>query len=84
MMQKIKRPVSILLALMMVISIFAIVPISASAADGTIYDSGDYTFTELKAGNYIVKGVNSVIAESKEWTVVLQSVRVAVILLKIM
>ena len=57
-MQKIKRPVSILLALMMVISIFAIVPVTASAETTfksgipvPIFDSDESDFKIYNKGN---------------------------------
>ena len=46
MISKIKKPVSILLSLIMVFSLFTIVPLSASAVDGTIASYLTFTGTE--------------------------------------
>ena len=48
MIQKIKKPVSILLSLFMVFSLFTIVPITASAYDGNPYSSLVNTTTSVK------------------------------------
>lgn len=60
MIKKIKRPLSIVLVVMMVVSLFTIVPITASAADGTIYDSGNVIVDDLSVGDIIKVGVDSV------------------------
>ena len=54
MISKIKKPVSIILSILMVVSVFAIVPITASAVDGTIASYLTFTGTEafsIKTGN---------------------------------
>ena len=89
-MQTIKKPVSILLAVLMVVSLFAIVPVTASAettfksgipvpifdpdeSDFKIYNKGNVDFENLKAGDYIAAGVNSVQDGTGEYTVVLKA-----------
>ena len=89
-MQTIKKPVSILLAVLMVVSLFAIVPVTASAgttfksgipvpifdsdeSDFTIYKKGYVSFENLKAGDYIAAGVNSVQDGTGEYTAVLKA-----------
>ena len=52
MINKIKRPLSIVLVVMMVVSLFTIVPITASAA--TYYDTDIINASNLKAGDVIV------------------------------
>ena len=52
MINKIKRPLSIVLVVMMVVSLFTIVPITASAA--TYYDTDIINASNLKAGDIIV------------------------------
>ena len=56
-MKTIKKPVSILLSLIMVFSMFAIVPISAGA---TTYDSGDVDASSLQVGDIITGSVEYV------------------------
>ena len=54
MISKIKKPVSILLSLIMVFSLFTIVPLSASAAVGDIVPESEYlTFTAEEAGSSV-------------------------------
>ena len=53
-MKKIKKPVSILLSLIMVFSLFTIVPFSASAAVGDVLSESEYlTFTAVEAGSSV-------------------------------
>ena len=60
MISKIKKPVSILLSLIMVFSLFTIVPLSASAATGDILPESDYlTFTAEEAGSTVTLNVAS-------------------------
>ena len=60
MIQKIKKPLSVLLALMMVVSLFAIVPITASADVGDYVPESDYlTFTAVEAGSSVTLNVSS-------------------------
>ena len=60
MIQKIKKPVSILLSLIMVFSMFAIVPLSASAAAGDYVPESDYlTFTAEAANSTVTLNVQS-------------------------
>ena len=59
-MKKIKKPLSVLLALMMVVSLFAIVPITASADVGDYVPESDYlTFTAVEAGSSVTLNVSS-------------------------
>ena len=54
MIKKIKKPVSILLSLIMVFSLFTIVPFSASAAVGDVLSESEYlTFTAVEAGSSV-------------------------------
>ena len=54
MISKIKKPVSILLSLIMVFSVFTIVPLSASAAVGDFVPESEYlTFTAEEAGSSV-------------------------------
>ena len=55
-MQKIKKPVSILLVFMMIVSLFAIVPFSAGAA--TTYNSGGVHAEDLVAGDVITDNID--------------------------
>ena len=57
MISKIKKPVSILHVFMMIVSLFTIVPISASAAT---YDSGDVWYQDLQVGDVITGNVEGV------------------------
>ncbi len=57
MIQKIKKPVSILLTVLMVFSVFAVVPFAASAAT---YDSGDVNLSNLRVGDIITAYVDYV------------------------
>lgn len=57
MISKIKKPVSILLVFMMIVSLFTIVPISASAAT---YDSGDVWYQDLQVGDVITGNAEGV------------------------
>ncbi len=60
MISKIKKPVSILLSLIMVFSLFTIVPLSASAAFGDVLSEYDYlTFTAEEAGATVTLNVYS-------------------------
>ena len=60
MMQKIKKPVSILLSLIMIISLFTIVPFTASAEVGDIVPESEYlTFTAVEAGSSVTLDVYS-------------------------
>ncbi len=60
MIKKIKKPVSILLALMMVVSLFAIVPITASADVGDFVPESEYmTFTAVDAGASVTLNVSA-------------------------
>ena len=87
-MQTIKKPVSILLAVLMVVSLFAIVPVTASAGTaGTtftidiptvnpkvnVYRSGTVEFKNLKSGDYIAAGVNLAQDGTGEYTAVLKA-----------
>lgn len=67
-MKTIKKPVSILLSLIMVFSMFAIVPISAGA---TTYDSGDVDVRALQVGD-IITGSAEYAYGFNEYTVVLK------------
>ena len=59
-MKKIKKPVSILLSLIMVFSLFTIVPFSASAAVGDVLSESEYlTFTAEEAGATVTLKVAS-------------------------
>jgi hypothetical protein len=54
MISKIKKPVSILLVFMMIVSLFAVVPITASAAVGDFVPETEYlTFTAEEAGSSV-------------------------------
>ena len=58
MISKIKKPVSILLSLIMVFSVFTIVPLSASAAVGDFVPESEYlTFTAEEAGSSVTLNV---------------------------
>ncbi|MBQ6152376.1 MAG: hypothetical protein IJJ15_01350 [Ruminococcus sp.] len=60
MISKIKKPVSILLSLIMVFSVFAIVPLSASAAVGDFVPESDYlTFTAEEDGSTVTLNVSA-------------------------
>ena len=60
MIKKIKKPVSILLSIIMVFSMFAIVPLSASAAIGDVLSEDDYlTFTAETANSTVTLNVAS-------------------------
>ena len=53
-MKKLKRPLSILLSLLMVVSLFAMVPVTASAAVGELVSENEYlTFTAEEAGSSV-------------------------------
>ena len=53
-MKKIKKPISILLVFMMIVSLFAVVPITASAAVGDFVPETEYlTFTAEEAGSSV-------------------------------
>ena len=56
-MQKIKKPISILLSVLMVLSVFAVVPFTASAAT---YDSDNVNLSELQVGDIITADVSTV------------------------
>ena len=54
MIRRIKKPISILLSLIMVFSVFAIVPLSASAEVGDFVPESEYlTFTAVEAGSSV-------------------------------
>ncbi|MBQ6412316.1 MAG: hypothetical protein IJI19_02410, partial [Ruminococcus sp.] len=55
MIQKTKRPISILLVLLMIVGMFSVLPISAGA---TSYDSGSVTFSNLQVGDTVSVGVS--------------------------
>ena len=60
MISKIKKPVSILLVFMMIVSLFTIVPLSASAAVGDFVPESEYlTFTAVEAGSSVTLKVAS-------------------------
>ena len=60
MIQKIKKPVSILLTVLMVFSVFAVVPFTASAAVGEFVPEDEYlTFTAEEAGSTVTLNVAS-------------------------
>ena len=60
MISKIKKPVSILLSLIMVFSLFTIVPFSASAAVGDVLSESDYlTFTAEAANSSVTLNVST-------------------------
>ncbi len=60
MISKIKKPVSILLVFMMIVSLFTIVPITASAAVGDFVPESEYlTFTAVEAGSSVTLKVAS-------------------------
>ena len=60
MISKIKKPVSILLSLIMVFSLFTIVPLSASAAVGDVLSEDDYlTFTAEEVGSTVTLNIYS-------------------------
>ena len=60
MIRRIKNPISILLSLIMVFSLFAAVPISASAAVGDFVPESEYlTFTAVEAGSSVTLKVAS-------------------------
>ena len=74
MMQKLKKPISILLSILMVLSLFTIVPITASAeTTGTVYDSGGHDASELNTGDYIVSGIESLTDENSEYIITLKA-----------
>ena len=56
MMQKLKRPVSIILVFMMIVSLFTVVPISASAATIT----GDTAVDNLSVGDILTEEINDI------------------------
>ena len=60
MISKLKKPVSILLSLIMVFSLFTIVPLSASAAVGDTVPESEYlTFTAEEAGSSVTLNVST-------------------------
>ena len=60
MIQKIKKPVSILLAILMIVSMFLAVPITANAAIGDVLSENDYlTFTAETANSSVTLNVQS-------------------------
>ena len=60
MISKIKKPVSILLSVIMVFSLFTIVPITASAAVGDVLPESEYlTFTAEEAGSTVTLNVDT-------------------------
>lgn len=67
MISKIKKPVSILLSLIMVFSLFTIVPLSASAAVGDFVPETEYlTFTAEEAGSSVtLKYANGTLTYNK-------------------
>lgn len=57
-MKKIKKPISILLSVLMVLSVFAVVPFTASAAVGDTVPESEYlTFTAEEAGSTVTLSV---------------------------
>ena len=59
-MQKIKKPISILLVFMMILSVFTIVPISVGAAVGDYVAESDYlTFTAEEDGSSVTVKFNN-------------------------
>ena len=60
MIRRIKKPISILLSLIMVFSVFAIVPLSASAEVGDLVPESEYlTFTAVEAGSSVTLNVST-------------------------
>ena len=58
----------------MVLSLFTIVPITASAeTTGTIYDSGGHDASELNTGDYIVSGIESLTDENGQYIITLKA-----------
>ena len=59
-MQKLKKPVSILLVFMMIVSLFAMVPVTASAAVGEVVPENEFlTFTAVEANSSVTMNVLS-------------------------
>ena len=59
-MQKLKRPVSVILSILMVVSMFVVVPFTASAAVGDYLSESEYlTFTAEEAGSSVTLNVAS-------------------------
>ena len=69
MISKIKKPVSILLVFMMIVSLFAVVPITASAAVGDyVAENDSLTFTAEQDGSSVTIRVASGSLQYKKMT----------------
>ncbi len=69
MMQKIKKPVSILLSILMVLSLFTVVPLSAGAMD---YVDSNVRLDALAAGDTLSANNGELFLECQEYSVIIK------------